>query len=61
MLIKIRKFRGLGIKYYMFVVAVGIGSSFYIFKPVIDRIERKSTRLEQESAISAIEAAKKIQ
>lgn len=38
---KLRKFRGYGLKFYLGVVAFGVASSFYILRPVVVEFERR--------------------
>lgn len=59
-MVKIRRYRGLSIKWYISVIFFGVGSTFYIFRPVIDELERRNIKLEQKSAMEAIEAAKNL-
>lgn len=57
---KIRRYRGLGLKYYLAVAVFGVASTFYTFKPVRDRLEQRAAIAERQSALSAIEDAKKV-
>lgn len=51
------KGRGRTWKYYFFVSAFGVASAFYILKPVIDEIEGKIRKAEQQQAVEAIVAS----
>lgn len=55
---KFRKFRGYGLKYYLLVSGFGVASSFYIFRPILDVIEKRNAAAEIESALTTIEKAK---
>lgn len=56
---KIRRLRGRTLRSYLLIVAFGVGSSFYIYNPVIKQLEQKTIGNEQQSALVALEAAKK--
>jgi len=57
---RLRKFRGLGIRHYMFWSAIGVVGAVYTFKPVIDELEKRQISKEQQTALSNIEAAKEV-
>lgn len=41
-LFRLKKLRGKSLKFYLFVCAFGVGSTFYIFQPVIQKLEARS-------------------
>lgn len=59
-MVKLRRYRGLTLKWYFAVIVFGVGSTYYIFRPVIDELEKRNINLEQKTALESIAAARKI-
>lgn len=59
-MVKLRRIRGLGIRYYILSCVVGVASAFYIFKPTIDVLEQRRLEKEQQESALAIEKVSEI-
>lgn len=58
---RVRRFRGLSLKYYLALTVFSVASSFYIFDPVRKELERRNMDREQKSALKIIEASRKLE
>ena len=57
-MVKIKRYRGLSLKYYLVVTAFGVASTFYYFGPILDKLEEKRLAREQQTAMEAIKLTK---
>lgn len=57
MLFKIHKLRGRTISYYVVTALFGVASTFYVLRPVLDELEKRNLRAEQQAAVDTLKAA----
>lgn len=58
-MVKIKRIRGRTIKFYLFLTAFSVASTFYILRPVLDVLEERSLSAEKQTAIDSLRAVAK--